>query len=146
MYNFLAKLLFLTILISTSTYSIPGHSLCESDDQSPCCDQTPLKWCLKTHHLVFKILTESQWEEFKSNGKFYGSPHDMRDGFIHLSTGSQLGRVLNKYFENTPVYISGHDPKDFYPHLKWEKGYPHLYNGPLTIEFTLGPKFYFEEK
>jgi uncharacterized protein (DUF952 family) len=131
-------------IFSTNTYAISGHSLCYYDDYADCCDEVPLGWCLDSHSMIFKILTVPQWKNFKSKGEFYGSPHDIRDGFIHLATGKQLGSVLEKYFNDVPVYIAGYDPIDFKQDLKWENGYPHLYGGPLILDKTKGPRYYFD--
>lgn len=134
------------ILFSIKSYSIPGHSLCENDDYAKCCDAIPVGWCLDSDDMVFKILTIPQWKSFKSLGEFYGSPHDIRDGFIHLATGKQLGGVIDKYFKGIPVFIAGYDPKELGPNLKWENSYPHLYNKPLDINKTRGPHLYTEQR
>ncbi len=87
--------------------------------------------------MIFKILLPQEWEKFKNEGKFFGSIDDQRDGFIHLATAEQLSIVLEKYFKDIPVYIAEYNPEDFGENLKWESGYPHLYNSPLRIEDTI---------
>ena len=47
---------------------------------------------------VFKILRPSEWQAFERTGSFAGSHDDQRDGFIHLSTMSQVEGTLSKHF------------------------------------------------
>ena len=72
---------------------------------------------------------------------FAGSAHDHRDGFIHMSRGEQLDRVITKYYSKTPMYIVGFNLKDFGEDLIWENGYPHIYNSPLQLKMVKGSSF-----
>lgn len=91
-------------------------------------------------NFIYKALTQTEFESFTQEGHFYGSTHDQRDGFIHLSTEQQLSRILAKYFPNeTKVYILKVDINDYKHDIKWEPNsagdlYPHLYNKPLAKE------------
>ncbi|MGB9173630.1 MAG: DUF952 domain-containing protein, partial [Bradyrhizobium sp.] len=39
---------------------------------------------------IYKICPASAWREAERQGVFRGSPVDLRDGFIHFSTASQV--------------------------------------------------------
>ena len=47
---------------------------------------------------VFKICPLSDWRAAEATGAYSGSPDDVRDGFIHLSTAGQLSGTLTKHF------------------------------------------------
>ena len=47
---------------------------------------------------VYKICREAALREARRCGRFDGSADDHRDGFIHLSAGSQVAGTLAKYF------------------------------------------------
>ena len=82
---------------------------------------------------VYKIFREAEWREAQPRGIFDGSPDDLRDGFIHLSSADQVEATAAKHFAGGGdlVLVSfeaaalGHD-------LKWEPSrggalFPHLY-------------------
>ena len=48
--------------------------------------------------LAYKILTAKQWAQFEREGVFTGSPVDLADGYIHLSTANQLEGTLAKHY------------------------------------------------
>jgi uncharacterized protein (DUF952 family) len=65
--------------------------------------------------LVYKILTSSQWYDWKTTAPaphptypssqirlFTGAGIDIRDGYIHLSTAGQAGETYDKYFAPPP--------------------------------------------
>lgn len=86
---------------------------------------------------VYKIFTETEWEDFQEKGLFKGSVNDLSDGFIHLSLKQQVNGVIERYFLNIrPLYIAEFTDPDFIQRLKWEAIgsndiYPHLYNADL---------------
>jgi uncharacterized protein (DUF952 family) len=47
---------------------------------------------------VFKILRLGEWDDLDRTGSFSGSPDDLRDGFIHLSTADQVEGTLAAHF------------------------------------------------
>ncbi len=90
---------------------------------------------------IFKILTPSEWEAFKHDGSFRGSPMDLKDGFIHASLDDQKERILQKFFKGIrPVVMIEINPKLLTEgSLKIEANkpggdqYPHIYRQiPLT--------------
>tara|TARA_X000001036_G_scaffold406110_1_gene414573 strand:- start:138 stop:506 length:369 start_codon:yes stop_codon:yes gene_type:complete len=48
---------------------------------------------------AYKVLKPDEWAEASSTGKII-TDLDKRDGFIHLSTASQLAATLFFYFQN----------------------------------------------
>ena len=49
---------------------------------------------------VYKILREHEWEEAKESGQII-TALDKQDGFIHLSTASQLAATLAFFFKES---------------------------------------------
>lgn len=83
---------------------------------------------------AFKIFTADQWEQFVSDGVFYGAPVDLADGYIHLSTADQLQGTLDKHFAGQArLVIAEINLGALTETLKWEESrggalFPHLYN------------------
>lgn len=80
--------------------------------------------------VVYKILRRSEWETLQAEGKFSGSPDDVRDGFIHLSCASQVDGTLGKHFDGEaglviltvqtgglPIRMERSRGHEFFPHL-----------------------------
>lgn len=72
-------------------------------------------------------------------GDFFGSPDDLRDGFIHLSGPDQVARTAAKFFAGqTDLMLLTVNPDRLGDALRWEVSgsgtlYPHLY-APLSLE------------
>ena len=49
---------------------------------------------VKMNNNVYKILTHNQWNDSKKNG-YIITELDLKDGFVHLSTASQLSGTLH---------------------------------------------------
>jgi uncharacterized protein (DUF952 family) len=83
--------------------------------------------------LVYKILTAPQWAEFEEAGEFDGSPADLEDGFIHLSTGAQAPGTAAKHFAGQGGLVLAAINEDvLFDGLRWEVSrggdlFPHLY-------------------
>jgi uncharacterized protein (DUF952 family) len=86
--------------------------------------------------VVYKIVPASLWRESEAAGVFNGSPIDLRDGFIHLSTAAQARETAARHFAGqndlllVAVLLDGGD-------VRWEPSrggdlFPHLY-GPLPL-------------
>lgn len=88
---------------------------------------------------VFKILTGPQWHQFVAEGVFAGSPDDLRDGFIHLSTREQVAGTLQRHFAGQDqLVLCEVDPGLLESELRWElsrnnQEFPHLY-GVLPLQ------------
>ena len=88
---------------------------------------------------VFKILRPGEWQRLQAEGAFAGSPDDLRDGFIHLSTQAQVQGTLEKHFasERSPVILRVR-LDGLGDALRWEPSrggalFPHLYR-PLRLD------------
>jgi uncharacterized protein (DUF952 family) len=87
---------------------------------------------------LFKIFRPKEWWDFREAGVFAGSAHDLRDGYIHLSGGAQLGRTLTKHFaQDASVVVAEIDASRLNGTLRWESAadgtpFPHLY-APLRV-------------
>ena len=86
---------------------------------------------------IYKIMTETQYLEFKTKTTYNGNPHDIRDGFIHMARSHQLERVVDKYYPERPVYLVNFSEHSFGKNLAYEKAsngdfYPHLFGRALV--------------
>lgn len=83
--------------------------------------------------LIYKIVAAAEWRVAERDGIFRGAAVDRRDGFIHLSTASQVGETAAKHFAGQPgLLLIAFDATAFGPVLKWEPSrggalFPHLY-------------------
>ena len=88
--------------------------------------------------IIYKVCSKAVWEEIRQLTLWNGSSHDLRDGFIHFSTASQLdGTVRKHYAGQTDLMLLAIDAETLGVALKWEPSrggdlFPHLY-GPLPI-------------
>lgn len=91
---------------------------------------------------VYKIATASDWREATAKGYYTGSPDDIRDGFIHLSTRSQVPGTLEKHFKGkAELVLIAFEEDKLGPELKWESSrggdlFPHLF-GVLPVAKAL---------
>jgi uncharacterized protein (DUF952 family) len=91
---------------------------------------------------VYKICPRAALEEARKSGRVEGSADDRRDGFIHLSSGSQVSGTLAKYFFGQhDLVLLAVDPKRLGEQLRWEPSrggelFPHLY-GPLDLAHVI---------
>ena len=91
---------------------------------------------------VYKICPEAALREARQNGRFDGSADDARDGFIHLSAGSQVAGTLAKYFAGQrDLVLLAVDPERLGGLLRWEQSrggelFPHLF-GPLDLAHVI---------
>ena len=88
--------------------------------------------------MIYKVCSKGVWEEIRQLISWNGSPDDLRDGFIHFSTASQLdGTIRKHYVGQTDLMLLAIDADTLGDALKWEPSrggdlFPHLY-GPLPI-------------
>ena len=87
---------------------------------------------------VIKLLRAAEWQAFEAAGVFHGSPDDVRDGFIHLSTPEQVAGTLAKWFAGDEgVMLLSFEAEALGADLRWEPSrggalFPHLYR-PLFL-------------
>lgn len=94
--------------------------------------------------LVYKIVPETLWRESEAAGRFTGSPVDVRDGFIHLSTAAQVRETAARHFAGTTGLLLVAVAADALD-LRWEPSrggdrFPHLYGDlPLSAVQWVSP-------
>ncbi|MCE7797800.1 DUF952 domain-containing protein [Sphingobium sufflavum] len=92
---------------------------------------------------AYKLLDQPTFREWKDSGSFTGSPDDVRDGFIHLSTAAQTAETAAKYFSATdPLVVAMVDLAAVRETLKWEESrggalFPHVY-GAIPFKAVSG--------
>lgn len=83
-------------------------------------------------NIAYKILTAAECAALQA-GAFNGAPADLADGYIHLSTASQLDETAAKHFSGqTKLYIAAVDLAALGEKIRWEVSrndalFPHLY-------------------
>ena len=96
--------------------------------------------------LIYKLLSQAEWQEAQAAGAFIGSAVDLADGYIHFSTGAQAQETARRYFSGQSdlmvLAIETDDlSADLQAALVWESSrggdlFPHLYR-PLPVEVVL---------
>ncbi len=87
---------------------------------------------------IYKICSASAWREAERQGVYRGSADDIRDGFIHFSSPSQLAETAKKhFFGQTGLFLIEVDADALGEALRWEVSrndelFPHLY-GELDL-------------
>jgi uncharacterized protein (DUF952 family) len=87
---------------------------------------------------IYKICSASAWREAERSGVYRGSADDLRDGFIHFSTASQVAETARKhFFGQTALFLVEVDADVLGDVLRWERSrndelFPHLY-GELDL-------------
>jgi uncharacterized protein (DUF952 family) len=83
--------------------------------------------------LVYKIIGRQAWEDAAARGRFDGAAVDLKDGYIHLSTGSQAQETARLHFHGQPdLVMVAFEAERFGDALKWEASrggelFPHLH-------------------
>jgi len=91
--------------------------------------------------IAYKVLTADQWAAVKA-GAFRGAAIDIADGFIHLSTASQLTETVDRHFAGQrDLVIAAIDLAVLGTAVRWEPSrggqlFPHLH-APLLLEVVL---------
>lgn len=95
---------------------------------------------------VYKILDEAEWRAAQLTGSYAGSADDLRDGFIHLSTGAQLAGTAARHFAGkTGLVLVALDAVSLGDALEWEPSrggapFPHLYGAmPVALARSVVP-------
>lgn len=85
--------------------------------------------------LIYKILSRSEWDAFRSAGYTKGAPVDLADGFIHFSAAPQLAETAARHFaDQSDLVLVAFEADRMGAALKWETSrgdalFPHLYRG-----------------
>lgn len=95
--------------------------------------------------VIYKICDRNDWAQATAEGRYDGSEHDRRDGFIHFSTAGQLPGTLAKHYAGQgDLLLIALDAGALGDALKWEAArggdlFPHLY-APLPTGAALWEK------
>jgi len=96
--------------------------------------------------VAYKVLTAEQIEALEADGTFAGAPVDLADGYIHLSTATQLDETVAKHFAGQDhLHIATVDLPVLGETVKWEASrggalFPHIYAPlPLSAVLAYGP-------
>jgi uncharacterized protein (DUF952 family) len=82
--------------------------------------------------IAYKVLTAEEWTALNADA-FQGAPIDMADGFIHLSTASQLTETVDRHFSGQKdLVIAAIDLATLGDAVRWEPSrhgqlFPHVY-------------------
>lgn len=82
---------------------------------------------------VYKILRQGEWEILQNAGRTDGSSDDVRDGYVHLSTGTQVPRTLRRHFDgDESLWLLELEEAVLGGDVRWEAArdgerFPHLY-------------------
>ncbi|GAA2396690.1 DUF952 domain-containing protein [Dactylosporangium salmoneum] len=91
---------------------------------------------------IYKILLPAEWDAFEAAGVFEGSPLDLADGYVHLSTAEQVSRTAGRFFAGAgELVVAAVDEAPLGGALRWETNdhgtFPHLY-APLPMSAVAG--------
>lgn len=90
--------------------------------------------------IVFKILSQVEWERACEQGRFDGADVDLRDGFIHFSTADQVMETAAKHFLGCGgLLLLAVNADALGSQLRWEPSrggfdFPHLYRSLAVNE------------
>jgi uncharacterized protein (DUF952 family) len=102
-------------------------------------DLTWVKKALLSMTSIYKICTATEWRDAERAGSYRGSTVDLKDGFIHFSTGGQAAETAAKHFAGQrDLVLVTVDSDALDERLKWEPSrggalFPHLY-GALDLK------------
>jgi uncharacterized protein (DUF952 family) len=93
---------------------------------------------MMTDKIAYKVLTADEWVALNA-GTFQGAPIDKADGFIHLSTASQLAETLDRHFSGQAgLIVAAINLTALGDSVRWEPSrhgqlFPHVY-ARLTLK------------
>ena len=93
---------------------------------------------------LYKILSSDDWRAMLAEGRLLGAGIDLRDGYVHLSSGAQVRETLSLHYAGRAdlrLVVVAEDALDAEA-LRWEPSrggalFPHLY-GPLPLSAVRG--------
>ncbi|MDF1778500.1 MAG: DUF952 domain-containing protein [Rhizobiaceae bacterium] len=96
-------------------------------------------------HIIYKIAEEPLWQQAEKSGVFKGAPIDVKDGYIHFSTGDQVAQTAALHFAGqSDLVLVAVDGARLGNALLYEESrggalFPHLY-GPLPLSAVVWSK------
>jgi uncharacterized protein (DUF952 family) len=95
---------------------------------------------------IYKIMSRGEWAAAQAEGRYAGSAHDRRDGFIHFSTAAQAAETAARHFAGqSDLVLIEVDAARLGAELRWEPSrggalFPHLYAElPLDAAVSVAP-------
>lgn len=95
---------------------------------------------------VYKILSRAEWEAALKTGVLAGSPLDVQDGYIHLSTAEQAPETARLHFHGrADLVLLECETVALGANLRWEPSrggqlFPHYYGGlPVSAVIDAHP-------
>ncbi len=97
---------------------------------------------------VYKIISRQAWDAAVAAGRFEGAAIDLRDGYIHLSTGLQAQETARLHFRGqADLVVVAFEAEALGPALKWEPSrggqlFPHFYgvlDPALAVAVAIAP-------
>jgi uncharacterized protein (DUF952 family) len=88
--------------------------------------------------MIYHMCPAETWEAAVRAGGYRGTDDDLRDGFIHFSTASQVEETARKhFFGQIGLFLVAVDADRLGDALRWERSrndelFPHLY-GELDL-------------
>ncbi len=82
---------------------------------------------------AFRLANPERWAAAMMEGRFTGDPHDVADGFIHLSAAPQVeGTLVKHYNDHERLLLVEIDLEALGDTVKWEvsrggEEFPHVY-------------------
>ncbi len=89
--------------------------------------------------IAYKIMSAKEQDQMRRDGLFRGSPADIADGYIHLSSESQLAGTLEKHFSGVEgLVLAAVDLSRLGDTVRWEPSrggqlFPHIH-GVLPMD------------
>lgn len=83
--------------------------------------------------IAYRLATPERWAEVMAEGVFTGDPHDVADGFIHLSAAGEVeGTLIKHYNDHQRLLLVGIDLESLGDTVRWEVSrggalFPHVY-------------------
>jgi uncharacterized protein (DUF952 family) len=87
---------------------------------------------------IYHMAHRADWDAAQATRSYHGSPDDLRDGYIHFSTATQVERSAAKHRAGQrDLVLLSVDAEALGVALRWERAgsgdeYPHLY-GALPV-------------
>lgn len=99
-----------------------------------------------TPALIYKIISESLWNQAQALGRLTGAPVDMADGFIHFSSAAQMRETAARHFAGQgDLLLLAVAVAKLGAALKWEVSrggalFPHLFGDmPIAAVVAVHP-------
>lgn len=96
--------------------------------------------------IAYKVLRAGELARLEADGCFDGAPIDIDDGYIHMSTATQLAETIDRHFAGQEdLAIAAVDLAVLGDAVRWEPSrggqlFPHLHGVlPLDAVIAYGP-------